>query len=115
MLQQTCQFEQTQNRFSQIFSLLTVKQLLRKAEIRKSYGVSSFYVFQILFQLVFHGKNLFRSLESKHAESLPSKDVFYRFLNETKYNWRRFYQSLSAKVVNKINALGAVSQKKNRY
>lgn len=99
MLQYNSLPEQYQNRISLIFSTLKVGQLLRKAGIRKTYGVSSFVVFQIIFQLVFQGKNLFRLLESNRGETLPSKDVIYRFLNESSYNWRRFYHFLSFKVV----------------
>jgi len=49
--------------------------------------------------LVFQDRNLFRTLDSHRAESLPSKDVFYRFLNESRFNWRKFYQLLCLKVV----------------
>jgi hypothetical protein len=105
MIHQNSLPEQTQNRFSQIFSTLKVSQLLRQAGIRKSFGFSCFAVFQILFQLVFQGRNLFRMLESNQAESLPHKDVYYRFLNEPRFNWRRFYQSLCIKVVNLFETL----------
>ncbi|CDX01554.1 Hypothetical protein DPCES_1667, partial [Desulfitobacterium hafniense] len=63
MLQHNSLPEQHQNQLSLIFSSLKLSQLLRAAGIRKSYGVSSFVVFQIIFQLVFQGRNLFRLLE----------------------------------------------------
>ena len=105
MLQQNDPLEQAENRFSQIFSILKVSQLLRQAGIRKSYGISSFAVFQLLFQLVFQSRSLFRILESDRAEAMPGKDVFYRYLNEARFNWRRFYQLLVQKVVNQFEAL----------
>ncbi|NLI91012.1 MAG: transposase [Peptococcaceae bacterium] len=105
MLQHNSPSEQYQNQLSFIFSTLKMGQLLRKAGIRKTYGVSSLVVFQIIFQLVFQGRNLFRLLESKRGETLPGKDVIYRFLNESSYNWRRFYQSLSLKVVSRFENL----------
>jgi len=105
MLQHNSLSEQPNNQFSLIFSSLKVSQLLRKAGIRKAYGISSLAVFQIVFQLVFQGRNLFRLLESKRAGSLPGKDVIYRFLNESCYNWRRFYQLLSLKVVSEFESL----------
>lgn len=105
MLQHNSLSEQHQNQLSIIFSSLKLSQLLRKAGIRKTYGVSSFAVFQIIFQLVFQGRNLFRLLEGDRAESLPGKDVMYRFLNESRYNWRRFYQLLSLKVVGRFEKL----------
>ena len=95
MLQHNSLSEQGQNQLSSIFSSLKLSQLLRTTGIRKSYGVSSFAVFHIIFQLVFQGRNLYRLLEGSRAELLPGKDVVYRFLNESRYNWRRFYQLLS--------------------
>jgi len=105
MLQHNSLSEQQENQFSFIFSTLKLRQLLRTAGIRKSYGVSSFAVFQIIFQLVFQRRNLFRLLEGNRAECLPGKDVVYRFLNESRYNWRRFYQLLSLKVVGRFEKL----------
>ncbi|BAE82844.1 hypothetical protein DSY1055 [Desulfitobacterium hafniense Y51] len=105
MLQHNSLPEQHQNQLSLIFSSLKLSQLLRAAGIRKSYGVSSFVVFQIIFQLVFQGRNLFRLLEGSRAESLPGKDVVYRFLNDSRYNWRRFYQLLSLKMVGRFEKL----------
>ena len=105
MVQQNLLSEQATNRFSQIFSLLKISQLLRQAGIRKSYGISCFNIFQTLFQLVFEDRNLFRVLASDRAEALPRKDVYYRFLNEARYNWRRFYQALSTKVISQFETL----------
>jgi len=105
MLHHNSLSEQYQNQLSLIFSSLRISQLLRSAGIRKSYGISCFAVFQIVFQLVFQGRNLFRLLEGDRAESLPGKDVIYRFLNEYRYNWRRFYQLLSLKIVGQFEKL----------
>ncbi|WP_407309938.1 transposase [Desulfosporosinus sp. SB140] len=105
MLQHNSLSEQHQNQLSLIFSSFKLSQLLRTAGIRKSYGVSSFAIFQIIFQLVFQGRNLYRLLEGNRAESFPGKDVVYRFLNESRYNWRRFYQLLSLKVIGRFEKL----------
>ena len=105
MIQQNNPFEQTNNPFSQVFSCLKISQLLRQVGIRKNYGFSCFTVFQILFQMVFQGLNLFRFLESKKAENLPHKDVYYRFLNDPHFNWRRFYLLLSVKIVSFFETL----------
>jgi hypothetical protein len=105
MVQQNDVPEQSVSRFSQIFSTLKVGQFLRQAGIRKSFGFSCLTVFQTLVQLVFQGRNLFRVLESGHAESMPRKDVFYRFLNEPRFNWRKFYQFLCVKVVGQFETL----------
>ena len=105
MLHHNSLSEQYQNQLSLIFSSLRISQLLRSAGISKSYGISCFAVFQIIFQLVFQSRNLFRLLEGNRAESLPGKDVVYRFLNEYRYNWRRFYQLLSLKIVGQFEKL----------
>lgn len=97
--------EQYKQQLSSVFSHLKVGELLRKAGIRKASGISSFAVFQIIFLLVFQGRNLFRLLGSGRTESLPGKDVVYRFLNETRFNWRRFLQSLSLRIVSGFEKL----------
>lgn len=38
-------------------------------------------------------------IEIKRWKSIPEKDIVYRFLNETHLKWRRFFQSLSLKIV----------------
>lgn len=91
--------EQAKSRFSAVFSTLQIGHLLRKAGIFKSFGYSSLAVFQILFSLVFEGRNWFRLLESDRGKSLPRKDVAYRFLNQASFNWRKFLHSLALKIV----------------
>ena len=105
MVHQNALSEQGINRISQIFSTLKVSQLLRQSGIRKSYGYSCFVVFQSLFKLVFQNRNLYQIMNSAHADTQPGKDVYYRFLNEPRFNWRRFYQSLVQKVVGKFETL----------
>ena len=105
MVHQNALSDQGTNRVSQIFSTLKVGQLLRQAGIRKSYGFSCFAVFQSLFQLVFQSRNLYQIMNSSHVDTQPGKDVYYRFLNEPRFNWRRFYQSLVQKVVDKFETL----------
>lgn len=97
MLQQHSMSEQS--RFSKLFSTLKMGKFLRKAGISKSFGLSSLAVFQIIFSLVFEGKNWFRLLESSRGDDLPGKDVVYRFLNHSSFAWRRFLQALSQHVV----------------
>ena len=98
MIYQNNEIENTQNQFSNAIKELQIGKLLRKANIRKSCGVSAFEVFQFLLLLVFQGKNLFRFLNSKHKDQAVSKNTYYRFLNETSYNWRKFLSLLAVKV-----------------
>jgi hypothetical protein len=43
-------------------------------------------------------------LESNKGDSVPGKDVVYRFLNHCGYAWRRFLSSLSAATVTKVQS-----------
>ncbi len=79
--------------------------MLRKANITKNCGVPAYEVFQFLLLLVFQGKNLFRFLHSKHRDQAVSKNTYYRFLNESSYNWGRFLMLLAVKVTSAFDTL----------
>lgn len=103
MLQQHSLSEQS--RFSKLFATLHIGKTLRQAGISKTFGISSLAVFQIVFSLVFEGKNWFRLLESDRGADLPGKDVIYRFLNQASFAWRRFLQALSLRIVRHFESL----------
>lgn len=103
MLQQHSLSEQS--RFSKLFATLHIGKTLRQAGISKSFGLSSLAIFQIVFSLVFEGKNWFRLLDSDRAADLPGKDVIYRFLNQASFAWRRFLQALSLRIVRHFESL----------
>lgn len=105
MINQNTQTENTQNKFSKAISELQIGKLLRKSNITKNCGVSAYEVFQFLLLLVFQGKNLFRFLNSKHKDQAVSKNTYYRFLNESSYNWKKFLTLLSAKVISAFDRL----------
>jgi hypothetical protein len=83
--------KQEQQCFSNSFSVLKINQLLRNAGIKKAFGLSALVVFQIIFQLVFLGKNWYRLLDSNRRDDLPSKDTIYRFLNHHDMLGGNFY------------------------
>ncbi|SEP02137.1 DDE superfamily endonuclease [Paenibacillus sophorae] len=103
MLQQRSLSEQS--RISKLFVTLQIGKSLRHAGISKSFGLSSLVVFQIVFSLVFEGKNWFRMLESQRGANLPGKDVVYRFLNQASFAWRRFLQTFSLRIVRHFESL----------
>lgn len=105
MINQTNQNDHTQNKFSIAMKELQIGKLLRKSNITKSCGISSYEVFQFLLMLVFQGKNLFRFLNSKHKDLAVSKNTYYRFLNETSYNWSKFLLLLAIKVTTAFDSL----------
>lgn len=105
MINQKIQNDHTPNKFSSAMKELQIGKLLRKSNITKSCGISAYEVFQFLLLLVFQGKNLFRFLNSKHKDQAVSKNTYYRFLNETSYNWSNFLLLLAVKVTTAFNSL----------
>ncbi|SHK01210.1 Transposase DDE domain-containing protein [Hathewaya proteolytica DSM 3090] len=105
MINQMSQNGHTPNAFSNAFKEIEIGKLMRKSNITKACGISAYEVFQFLLLLVFQGKNLFRFLNSKHKDRAVSKNTYYRFLNETSYNWSKFLLLLAAKVATVFDAL----------
>ena len=73
--------------------------------MRKGCGLSALEMFQRLVMLVFHGKNLFRSLESKHNDHAVSKNTYYRFLSPPSFNWKNFLLLLAVRVMTALRKL----------
>ena len=105
MINHISQNENTKDDFSKAIKELQIGKLLRNSNISKNCGISAFEVFQFLLLLVFQGKNLFRFLNSKHKDQAVSKNTYYRFLNETSYNWSRFLLLLAVKVTTAFHLL----------
>lgn len=97
--------EKTKIALLEAFKTLKIGELLRKSGIRKAQGISIIEVFKFLLLLVFQGKNLYRFLDSSRSDLAVSKNTYYRFLNESTYNWRRFLSLLSTKVIIALNKL----------
>ena len=105
MINHMNQNDHTPNKFSNAIKELQIGKLLRKSNITKAYGIPAYEVFQFLLLLVFQGKNLFRFLNSKRKDQAVSKNTYYRFLNETSYNWSRFLLLLAVKVTTAFHSL----------
>lgn len=112
MIQENSTSEQINYSFLTTFSALKLSQLLRQAGITKSKGIPVVEVFKLLLLLVFQGRNLYRFLESSRGRDSFCKNSFYRLLNSTRYNWRRFLLTLATKVVNLMNSLTRCERKK---
>ncbi|MDF9410097.1 transposase [Pelotomaculum isophthalicicum JI] len=82
-----------------------VSRLLRQSNFDKEKGFSCFHIFRFIFILVFTGKNLYRFLHMNHAIDQPEKDTIYRFLNSTRYNWRKFLLTLSTLIIKETVSL----------
>ncbi|GGB63284.1 IS4 family transposase ISDha5 [Lentibacillus populi] len=87
------------------FDELEILKHLRNAGIKKSFGFTCAYLFQLIFCLIFEQKNWFRLLNGKKSAELPAKDAVYRFLNHSKFAWRRFLLSFSASTIRKVSSL----------
>ncbi|HZK70531.1 MAG TPA: transposase [Clostridia bacterium] len=90
------QFKSTINLF---FKKNKINILLKQSNFSKEKGFSCGAIFKFIFLLVFTGKNLFRTLDSKNIETSFAKDTVYRFLNSTHFNWRKFLLLLSSSII----------------
>jgi len=62
-------------------------------------------LFKFIFLLVFGKKNFYQTLQKEDTDR-PGKDTVYRFLNSSRYNWRKFLLLLSSNLIQtKINPL----------
>jgi hypothetical protein len=96
-----------QTRVDRFFNHLKLSNLLQKCNFYKESGISSVTILKELFALVFHGKNLYRSLTSQN-ESLPfRKNTAYRFLNSGRFNWERLLKIFMTQLVSEVDTLTA--------
>jgi hypothetical protein len=86
--------------FSSFMKEFKVNQLFRKCHMNKKKGFPVKDVFQMIFLLAFTGKSFSGFLHSRNNPFQGKKDTIYRFLQQTRCNWRKFLFLLSAKVVN---------------
>jgi len=83
-----------------------INSLLKQSNFCKEKGFPCGSIFKFIFLLVFTGKNLFRTLDSKNTETSFAKDTVYRFLNSAHFNWRKFLFLLSSSIIkNEIESL----------
>ena len=112
MIDQNKQNNQLPDELISVFGELEILKHLRKANIKRNLGFTCSYLFQLVFCLIFQQKNWFRLLESKKADQFPAKDAIYRFLNYSKFAWRRFLLSFSASTISKISGLTDIKRVK---
>lgn len=105
MLHQIDPSEKALCEVDRLFETLKIRRLLHAANIRKACGISVQQVFRVIFMLALFGKNQYRFLNSKRGQELPRKDVYYNFLNNPQYAWRRFLLMLAYKVTDTFDHL----------
>jgi hypothetical protein len=112
MTQHNNQNNQLPKELKPVFSELDIVKHLRKAGITKKFSFTATYLFQLGFCLIFHHQSWFTLLSSKKEECYPAKDAVYRFMNHPKFAWRRFLTFLSARAVQKVDALTDIKRPK---
>jgi len=105
MLHQIDPSEKVLSEVSNLFKALKINQLLHAVNIRKACGVSAQQIFEFIFLLAFFGKKMNNFLSSKRGQELPGKDIYYRFLKNPTYSWRRFLLQLSLRVTDAFDRL----------
>ena len=90
---------QIQCEFGDAIRELQISKLLKKSNIKGKSGKSFYEVFQFLLLLVFQNCNLYHFLNSKKRDTAFSKNTYYRFLNNTSFNWSKFITLLSARII----------------
>lgn len=96
-----------QNRIDRFFQNLKLSNVLQKCNFYKESGISSVTILKELFALVFHGKNLYRSLTSQHQDLPFRKNTAYRFLNSRRFNWEKLLKVFMTKLVLEVDPLTA--------
>ena len=82
---------------AEFFHLFKVKKHFSRFSKKDGKGIPAFDILRFLFAMVFMRKNLFSMTRER---SLPwGKDTFYRFLSESRMNWRRFLLAVGGQLI----------------
>ena len=77
------------SRIDQFFIQNSFSKLLKRCNFYKEAGIPCVIILKELFTLVFTGKNLFRTLETRPEDLSFRKNTAYRFLNTGHFNWSK--------------------------
>jgi hypothetical protein len=76
-----------------------VYKLLKRFGAAKMKGISFGKIFDLVFSLVFSGRNLY------NTDAPMSRDTVYRFLNNSKIHWERVLLLLATTIITRIRTL----------
>lgn len=93
-----CEEKQIQSQTGAFFKTYNIGKLLKQANFNKEKGVPCTQIFRFIFMLIFTGKNFYQYLLSGCCTQF-AKDTIYRFLNSSRFNWRKFLFSLSSTII----------------
>lgn len=77
-----------------------ISKLLFKCNAGKEKGIPVMDIFRYLFCLLFSDRSMYMQQKTGVFKETFSKNTVYRFLNNTKTNWKRFTTLLSTSIIN---------------
>ena len=88
-----------------------VGKILKACNAYKVRGFSVSNVFQVAFENVFHNKSFYQQKKMNSSLIPFAKDTFYRLMNSSCINWRKFTLQLGKAVIQKIVPLTSESRR----
>ncbi len=93
------------SRIDRFFNEINISKLLLRSNFYKESGFQCSTVLKELFSLVFHGKNLYRTLSVKNEELPFKKNTAYRFLNAGHFNWEKLLHLVMVRLIAELDRL----------
>lgn len=84
---------------SDFISTFKVGNLLRKCNAEKQKGIPVINIFRYKLVNVFSRSSMYMQMKTNHFSESFSKNTFYRFLNDPRFNWLRFTTLLALAVI----------------
>jgi hypothetical protein len=91
--------EQITSKVDHFFREQRIGSLLKQSNFVKECGFTCLEILKFVFLLVFNQKNLYQTLLKGDSATHLGKDTVYRFLNSSRYNWRRFLLLLGNQLI----------------
>jgi hypothetical protein len=91
--------QQLTSKVDRFFKEQRIGTLLKQSNFFKDCGFTCLELLKFIFLLVFSKKNLYQTIQKEDSTNRPGKDSVYRFLNSSRYNWRKFLLLLSCGLV----------------
>jgi hypothetical protein len=94
-----------QSRIDRFFGQINLSTMLLKCNFYKESGIHCATVLKELFSLIFHGKNLYRTLSMQDQDLSFKKNTAYRFLNAGRFNWERLLLLMMTRLILSVDRL----------
>ncbi len=93
------------SRIDRFFNQINISKSLLASNFYKESGFHCSIVLKELFSLIFHGKNLYRTLSVNNDELSFKKNTAYRFLNAGHFNWEKLLLMVISRLILKLDKL----------